>query len=268
MARVIPRYQAWSSPGTPSLSMLLEVSSLASSVKSLTGRVDGIRIAHNVGITEQNAMSVRIESNTATLQRIEQQLANLTSHVQQDSSSTRHSSDVSRKRRRSSSVSQSDDILVPNAIGRGAVSTDSTVMSSTTAIQPSVPIPVPIPVPTTAVPTRSVPPPAPAPPPFSNTLSVPSVRAVEYGVRVGPIVLSNFRGMNEAAMALLSVLRNRNRVSQQVRGRRGGPTSLIITWKSEAEAIRFFETWHEEQPAGYEQVSYLYYFCYPSTVTM
>ncbi|THV03144.1 hypothetical protein K435DRAFT_852210 [Dendrothele bispora CBS 962.96] len=78
-----------------------------------------------------------------------------------------------------------------------------------------------------------------------------------YLVMVEPIDLSAWRNLNEAAIAIMRLLRNVTRLSQQVRGRRGGPNSLVMSLKSETEALAFYHEWHAELPKGYESVSTL-----------
>ncbi|THU97582.1 hypothetical protein K435DRAFT_796379 [Dendrothele bispora CBS 962.96] len=128
-----------------------------------------------------------------------------------------------------------------------AVSSPITTLLPTPAPAPAMPIP-------TSTPTST---PAPAPAPVLTATGPAHNLPMSYSVMVGPIDLSTWRNLNEAAIAIMRLLRNVTRLSQQVRGRRGGPNSLFLSWKSEAEALAFYHEWHAEPPKGYENVSML-----------
>ncbi|THU90927.1 hypothetical protein K435DRAFT_801653 [Dendrothele bispora CBS 962.96] len=167
--------------------------------------------------------------------------------------SAQPASSSSRKRPRSDST-QGGDIRMPISAPIPAVmlSTGTPAVSS-----PNLnPLPAPLPTPALAptMPSSAPAPPAPAPAP---TGLAHNSQPMAYSVMVGPIDLSAWRNLNEAAIAIMRLLRNVTRLSQQVRGRRGGPSSLVMSWKSETEALAFYHEWHAEPPKGYESVSML-----------
>ncbi|THU80210.1 hypothetical protein K435DRAFT_810056 [Dendrothele bispora CBS 962.96] len=219
---------------------------------SMSSIVESLRVAHNAGMEQQNTMLVRLDNTNSVLQRIELELQNLSTRVQSP-----EDAEPRRKRIRSES-SPSTEIRLPMIT---PASVEPAPLPATTSaasvVVPTPPPPAPVPASASTTSTQA-PPPFTAPPmpvPAAHSSSRPFQRAPEFGVRIGPIVLTGYRNMNDAAMAVLSILRGRNRLSQHVRGRHAGANSLLMTWRSEAEAVAFFNMWHEEEPAGYGQVS-------------
>jgi hypothetical protein len=80
-------------------------------------------------------------------------------------------------------------------------------------------------------------------------------QAPEFGVRVGPIDLTGHRDFNKTALTIMKLLARSTRLSFRVRGRRDGANFIMMTWRSDNEAIAFYTLWHEETPVGYEGVS-------------
>ncbi|THU95146.1 hypothetical protein K435DRAFT_779133 [Dendrothele bispora CBS 962.96] len=219
---------------------------------SMSSTVESLRFAHNAGIEQQNNMLVRLDKTNTVLQRIEMELQNLSTRVQ-----SFEDVEPRRKRVRSES-SPSAEIRLPTITPASVEPAPLPTMPSAATVVVPTPLPPAPASALTSTPATQAPPPFTAPPvpaPAAHSSSRSFQRAPEFGVRIGPIVLTGYRNMNEAAMAVLSILRGRNRLSQHVRGRHAGVNSLLMTWRSEAEAVAFFNMWHEEEPAGYGQVS-------------
>ncbi|THU75868.1 hypothetical protein K435DRAFT_880044 [Dendrothele bispora CBS 962.96] len=167
--------------------------------------------------------------------------------------STQPATSSSRKRPRSDS-SQGGDIRMPISAPIPTIIATTSAPAVSSAIPTLLPTPAPapaMPIPT-STPTST---PAPAPAPVLTATGPAHNLPMTYSIMVGPIDLSTWRNLNEAAIAIMRLLRNVTRLSQQVRGRRGGPNSLFLSWKSEAEALAFYHEWHAEPPKGYENVS-------------
>ncbi|KAK1218890.1 hypothetical protein PQX77_018419 [Marasmius sp. AFHP31] len=97
--------------------------------------------------------------------------------------------------------------------------------------------------------------PAPAlPPPPAPAPTYPG-NGAQYTVRVGPIGLGGSADYNGVALSLVRLTRRGHRLSHRVRGRREGPDTLILSWRTATEARDFYEAWHEDIPRGYESVS-------------
>ncbi|KAF9070243.1 major facilitator superfamily domain-containing protein [Rhodocollybia butyracea] len=79
--------------------------------------------------------------------------------------------------------------------------------------------------------------------------------AKEWSVRLGPIDLSAVTDLHGTALSFSRMTVRGNQISPQVRGRKGGPYILIMSWKTEEEAREFYDAWSEQPPADYATLS-------------
>jgi hypothetical protein len=77
----------------------------------------------------------------------------------------------------------------------------------------------------------------------------------EWGVRLGPIDLSAVTDLHGTALSFARMTHRGNEISPQVRGHKGGPHILIMSWKTQEEAEAFFQAWSESPPSDYSTLS-------------
>lgn len=77
----------------------------------------------------------------------------------------------------------------------------------------------------------------------------------EWSVQMGPIDLSAVSDIHDTALSFARMTRLGSEISPPVRSRKDGPTILIMSWKTQAEARAFYEAWSENPPSDYATLS-------------
>jgi len=88
-----------------------------------------------------------------------------------------------------------------------------------------------------------------------RALAPPNRSLGDWSVRLRPINLSAVTDLDGTAVSFALMTRRGNQISPQVRGRKGGQYTLVMSWKTEAEARAFYDAWFESPPADYATLS-------------
>lgn len=77
----------------------------------------------------------------------------------------------------------------------------------------------------------------------------------DWSVRMEPVDLSAVTDLHGTALSFARMTKRGKEISPKVRGRKGGPHILIMSWKTETEARAFYDAWSEAPPSAYATLS-------------